>query len=535
MFAKIFKRMTAALLCGAMLLSLVACQEDPEGNIVVHKDMDKLISQAARPAESGGESGQSRVEAADIVEEVKQVESYQTEIDNEGLNVKVSVNAQVEVPEVDQLSVYRVAQRKFDQELIDRVRAQLVGDRQLYSSAVIYARTRKSIEQEIAFEREQMAIAEEQYRAYCADMGEEVTEKGLKQARAEHQQDIDELEEAYKTAPEKITFAGYENDGKLRPAESDLNPDGDMLSVVTDGSDGSYQVFYVQNDADHSNKLVWRSSPEAYAHTDGVIVGKTPLVDPYYSKEDLEYFRLPDNFLSSGIGLSPQVKLQTVAGDSVSITRQEAQAQADALLEKLGITDFSLADGGEFLEYVLPTGREQADSYEENTLPVRDYYILQYVRVLDGVPFTQSSGGKLNEDNAYRKQSWPGECIEVRVNDSGIVGLDIYAPVEITETVVENAALKSFSDVKGTFEKMVGIVNADEDTSSVVTVDNVRLSYSRISEADSFDTGLIVPVWSFEGKREIYYEEGYLGQTIYGTVLAINAIDGSVIDAAQGY
>ena len=88
------------------------------------------------------------------------------------------------------------------------------------------------------------------------------------------------------------------------------------------------------------------------------------------------------------------------------------------------------------------------------------------------------------------------------------MGFDYLTPIEITETVVENSTLKSFSDVKDTFEKMVCVVNADEKTSSVITVDNVRLSYSRISEKDSFDTGLIVPVWSFEGKRDIYYEEG---------------------------
>jgi hypothetical protein len=48
------KRLIAGALCGAMLLALPACQEDPEGSIVANKDMDKLISQGA---ESGGEPG----------------------------------------------------------------------------------------------------------------------------------------------------------------------------------------------------------------------------------------------------------------------------------------------------------------------------------------------------------------------------------------------------------------------------------------------------------------------------------------------
>ncbi len=57
------------------------------------------------------------------------------------------------------------------------------------------------------------------------------------------------------------------------------------------------------------------------------------------------------------------------------------------------------------------------------------------------------------------------------------------------------------------------------------------LGYSRISEADSFDTGLLVPVWDFMGTvtNEAYGEEEYR------SVLTINAVDGSIIDRALGY
>ncbi len=64
----------------------------------------------------------------------------------------------------------------------------------------------------------------------------------------------------------------------------------------------------------------------------------------------------------------------------------------------------------------------------------------------------------------------------------------------------------------------------------------VRLSYSRISEKDSFDTGLVVPVWSFEGMDAMYDDKGgSLGAGSDGVLMAINAIDGSVINGALGY
>lgn len=139
-----------------------------------------------------------------------------------------------------------------------------------------------------------------------------------------------------------------------------------------------------------------------------------------------------------------------------------------------------------------------------------------------------------NDAMIYGKISWPGEYIKISVNDDGIIGFDYYSPVEITETVVENAAIKSFGDVKQTFEKMMIVTKAGKDTTKVYDIDRVRLSYSRISEVDSYDTGLIVPVWDFSGECEIACD-GIILQKGKCEALAINAIDGSIIDPDLGY
>ena len=116
----------------------------------------------------------------------------------------------------------------------------------------------------------------------------------------------------------------------------------------------------------------------------------------------------------------------------------------------------------------------------------------------------------------------------------GIVWLDWNAPVEITETVVDKTAMKPFSEICGIFERMMPMIAAPPEQSDIPTeinIDRVTLSYSRISEKDSFDTGLIVPVWGFIGTQKSY---NYLEKTP-GVQLAVNAIDGSVIDSALGY
>ena len=89
--------------------------------------------------------------------------------------------------------------------------------------------------------------------------------------------------------------------------------------------------------------------------------------------------------------------------------------------------------------------------------------------------------------------------------------------------------MKTFEDIKEIFEQMVTIANATEKVETNVTVNEVKLRYERISEKDSFDTGLLVPAWDFIGRKWDDYESHD------GSVLTINAIDGSIIDRELGY
>ncbi|MBQ8435143.1 MAG: hypothetical protein IJX24_03935, partial [Oscillospiraceae bacterium] len=106
---------------------------------------------------------------------------------------------------------------------------------------------------------------------------------------------------------------------------------------------------------------------------------------------------------------------------------------------------------------------------------------------------------------------------------------------EITETLVEQTTIKSFDEVKDTFENMIAVnnINDEPDVSTEIDIDRVTLSYSRISDKDNYDTGLIVPVWAFHGRDKLSYympDESY-----YRVQMCINAIDGTVIDESLGY
>lgn len=533
------QRRLAAALCVAVLLGCAGCAENPEATVVAHKDMDSLI----RQAENSGEG----VDAGDIRQETSSGERYQTVLENSSLRVKVDVDAEVEVPDVQTLGVYRVKQKKFDAAFVETVRQALLGDEPLYDASVCSAETKATIEEKIAEGRKNYAAYEAELRSWTDENGdplytEEEIRQDLEQMEWEY---IGIWEERYESAPETVAYGDYAVDGKLRavselyagdPERYDyyhqLLPEGDLVDAVTDGSGGSYKSFKVINSDSYSNWMLYMERPDAVPGSlgGGVLAPSTDLnTGVYFAGGQPNNPNLPENFLPNGFGWGPETKFVPLEGDEVTLSEDEAVEQAEAFLEKIGLSGFSYGAGGLYCEYADP------DDYDEaaDTVTCRRYYVLQFFRDLDGVLLTQASGSKYSEESE-RKMVWPGETVEFRINDRGIVGFGYRSPVEIAETVVEGAALRPFSEIRDVFERMVCISNASEYEDVAVRIDRVRLSYSRISEENAFDTGLIVPVWSFEGTVERSAEGVQLDRRS-GTVLAVNAIDGSVIDQALGY
>lgn len=556
-----WKRNISFFLCLILSLSLAACQEDPEGSIVVHKDLDNLISQAARPAES--ESGTSRVEAADIAEEVKQYESYQTTVDNESLNVTVNVDAQVQVPQVDSLNVYRVAQKPFTQEFVDKVRQALLGDEPLYDGHALYLRTKQNMEFELSQAKRVLNELEQKIAQWEAEgKTEEVLEDSyvqtldsLRESLQYENDQLKTLQAQYDAAPEDLVLADYPCDGQMKPLAQRMNPrpdiptvmdelekqdaDSQYLYAITDGSGGGYASLIVLNHATNSNVLRFRKNPESWERSQidalssaagmyltfqNIAAGQDP---DHFSEEELrEKLDLTDAMTENGLRA-----LEQLPGNTARLSMEDALAQAEQLLGEIGLTDFRFAEGErvpETVNLIRPKGEFDFTDHW------RSVYVLRYYREIEGVLMPQSSRGKWDAEQ-YVTKMWPGETIEIQINDTGIVGFDYFSPIEITETVVENAALKPFSEVKETFEKMLPIAMAKEEgTHMQADVEQVKLLYTRISERDSFDTGLIVPVWSFEGTWSVY-ANGEKIPGYYISLLNINAIDGSVINGELGY
>ena len=509
---KQFYKMIAGISAVTMLLC-TACAENPDSAIVKHKDMEKVIDEASRNDES----------KVDVVQ-LREYNSYTADFADDSLQVSVHADADVDIPQSDRLSVMRVKQHAFTNEDIAKFRAVFFGDAPLYDEIAAKVKTKADLEDEIEILRN----AIQEIQAEHPDESDEYVK--------EYQQEIDRMQKEYEAAPEKIDRTAHPASGALEKVADRYAqaPDNEYLAWLSglnstgtvcymSQADGN-AAMYVQNDPDHSNALVFSKSPVGTEFV--TVLGGGHILDTAR-----QYSGMEDPLLDGGLTDS-DIRFTPIPGDSAALSQADAQKQAEDFLHQVGMDDFAFSAGGKY-NVRLDLRRSDGVEYTQNC------YVLQYYRCFDGAMLDQASGGKFAEEwegDSYRKQFWPGECVEFMINDTGIVGFCWNAPLDIVETVVDHAVMKPFEEVTGTFEQMMPIVAAvppelGYDSETKIDIDRVTLTYSRISEKDSFDTGLVIPVWAFHGTRdnEQYREFGNFVQ------MAINAIDGTVINSDLGY
>jgi hypothetical protein len=511
----------------AFTMGLSGCQENPDSSIVVNKDMDKLIEEAQSDEDTAG------------LEDMKQYDTWQTTLSDESLNVEVDVDAKVDIPETDQLSVIRVRQKQISQELLDQIRRELIPDEILYDGAILMEGTKSSIERDIA------------------DMKASMAEEGFSDEEKELiQSEIDDLQSKYEAASDEIVYKGNESNNQfvdMQEKQGDmsafyewaysLNPDGQIYYGVNDAKNDDYISLYAQNNPERGNCLRYRRSGHGYCFVSYVVPAGSNLNDPY-----ADYIWAADGEEPDfGKVIDSDVRLYAYEDETAALSLEAAVSMADEFLAKVGISDFRYYEGGlynEIEDIRYDQNGTIDDTERENTeMGYSTRYILRYMRNVDDafVAFDPTAKHEEGWDNDnYVKKEWPTECIEFRISDKGIVGFDYNAPLELTETVVDQSALKSFDEIKAIFEQMILVTNAEETGEEqmhrTLKIDRVKLGYIRVSEADSYDTGLLVPAWDFFGVSEDPNPyTGMTDETSPQSFLTVNAIDGSVIDRSLGY
>jgi hypothetical protein len=169
-------------------------------------------------------------------------------------------------------------------------------------------------------------------------------------------------------------------------------------------------------------------------------------------------------------------------------------------------------------------------------------YKIKYARSYGGVPITitNDDGTGVADEEQYA-EPWEYEKLELIVDETGIIGFLYKSPYEIVESVTENAKLLSFQDIQSVLSMMLPanyawIDKSGDIASAIVNISEIQFGLARITEPNTRDQGLLVPVWDFWGSVSITNEKGDTNLfTKYDSLLTINAVDGSVIDRTEGY
>ena len=224
------------------------------------------------------------------------------------------------------------------------------------------------------------------------------------------------------------------------------------------------------------------------------------------------------------------------------ISKEEAIAQGDALMQALGLDameldDVQQQDTGEWQLCYMPTvngfhlpsiRQDVVETYEGE-----EYSHFQYFTYLVAA-----------EDPV----SWPMESIWVNVGKDGILSFTWQSPSGETIVKEEQTALLPFEEIASIANTMLpvvivgpkdhSLVDLDRingfDTKMDVEITKVSLTLMRIRDKGSLQ-GTIVPVWDFWGTSSWYRVDEQPQSYDTQPMLTLNAIDGSVVSRELGY
>ena len=394
-------------------------------------------------------------------------------------NVSIKVDAPVTIPGGTQMSIVRVTPGDFTQEQVSAIWNTLIVNTEMFSTSD--EMTKSEIESAIISAKEFIAKAENE------------------EAKARYNAQLSFFESIYNAAPEQ------------REA---VKADGTLGTLYMRSYGSSDKTEYIGFQAQDESGAVHFVVSNSYEDETG------------YHDATLSYTRGMSGFSGDGAPTIERYDLE-ITDDSVPEqaaelgSPQSAAEQVQVFFNNTNIP-FDIA---------FATLNYDGSSW---------YYLFHCTRVIGDIPSAFIMGESYYEGgSAEYAKTWTHETLTISIDSAGIRNLQWEAPVEITESVVENSSLIAFSDVQKIFDEMMMVTygfQAHEAESLAIEVSDIRLEMLRIIEPNAADSGLLVPAWNFYGTRTIKYIDGAENATSSNMILlSVNAIDGTIIDLSKGY
>lgn len=466
------KVITILLLIAVMVFGAVACQKTPDSPIVVGKDNEKLIEKAVASSDTPF-SAPSRYSADEP-------------LTNPQGSLTVNVDAAVIVPNSDGLSTARVEKHLFTEAECQTYITALFDSQATYSGDVF--ETKAYYQQTILDWQRQLALETDE------------------QKRQEVQGSITKFQMAMESLPE--------GEGLVEaPIEFSTTLSGvPTIFLVSDGNDGKYRKIFIENNSSTNQyRLIYSIGQNDYAKIGNLwnVAVRSDI------KHGTDEYGSPD--------LLP----------APSIEQNQAVNAANELLSLMGVSDYSYKTSSLVFGSINGT--------------VQKAYRLSYSRVLGNNSFTLTSapaggGGAIDDGKGGHIEGWEYESMTFLVNNDGIVSMEWINPYDVSEVITNNTSMMDFNDVMDIFNKMIVVTNAylSDDMSKTINVDRIELGLMRITDPATRSSGLVIPVWDFFGNVTTAFKNGEksyseLDDDPLNSVLAINAIDGTLVDRSRGY
>lgn len=426
----------------------------------------------------------------------------------------IDTDADVFVPDVEEVHTYAVTAKKETQQMVDNVTEAFFPEAKFYKNESGTDYTKEYYQEKIT-----------ELKKYRAEGNLDPYHYG-KKANGEYRYNID------------MQIIWYEENLADAPSERDLKETAPTLpSRGEEAEDGFFYATAMTNDGSYTYQIV--HDPEWMAGIEFRIEKSRDDFFAYWNDGeylmDVEDLTDPQDASTRKKKWSEEELLQWIP-----ISFEEAEGIAREKAEKLGM-DLALYGW----DYEICFRDENAVLTENNVID--GGYVFYFTRVADGVPvtYTSAQGGNLEGDiETDTTIPWKYEWCNITIGgDGSVCNAQVYNPYEMGAIQTKNVKLMDFDEVIQIYEQMMEIswANLGElEKLRTWHITRITLGYARIYEPQSDNqSGILVPVWDFFGEFDSEAEgeepEYNSGEHSTRSVMTINAIDGTLIDRELGY
>lgn len=509
------KRIVITTLLAVALLT--GCTPTPEKvQIALQKDMEQVIEVASSGPKEPIPEGIYENRVSPLVERFGFPTSYKAQVQTDSDKMQITFDATVTLPMTAKLPTAKVRGVDFTQEQVSAYWNLFCKDTVMWNNR--RQRTKAELEEEIQLLKARLEAPETYW---------EGTDVIQKKDTEDLKTQISWFEQQYKDAPETIEDTVC--NGTLREIE--------RIQTKTNKTFARHMGIDAVSDLKKSNGIWFFAANNDMPEKSGDVK-----IDGY-EKDTRARIHFNSGRNRNNVAFNhPVLLLDDVIPEEAKgflhITPAQAKVIAEGAIRATGSDDMQVQD-----VYIISNAHHEGNGVDDLEADKMDYvYAVTCVRTLNGVKANYLPDGS-NFGKGALMRSWDYERLTFYIDDKGIYEMIWISPIEVREIMTDDTNLLPFEDIAETAEKMFGVKYGtpwEDLVSSEFMVNRIVLELQRITEKDSYENGLMIPVWSFYGTYVYKYKDNHTyssgeSQHFEIPLLTISAIDGSVIDFGMGY